>query len=173
MKLLKDKRIISILWTIIRVYMGYEWITAGFEKITSSVWVGDKAGIAITGFFKGALAQATGAHPAVQGWYAFFLEHVAIPNAALFSYIVSFGEFLVGVGLILGAVTTIALIAGAFMNLNYMLAGSTSTNPILYTLAIVLLVVGANAYYWGLDRFLVIPLWQKIFKPKTAPAKES
>ena len=40
------------------------------------------------------------------------------------------------------------------MNLNFMLAGTTSTNPILYTVAILLLVAGPNAYRYGVDYFL-------------------
>ena len=34
------------------------------------------------------------------GWYAAFLQNVVIPNASVFSYIVTFGEILVGLGLI-------------------------------------------------------------------------
>ena len=34
-----------------------------------------------------------------------FLENVVIPNAALFSYLVTFGEILVGLGLIVGLFT--------------------------------------------------------------------
>ena len=46
------------------------------------------------------------------------------------------------------------------MNLNYLLAGTTSTNPILYTVAIILMVAGANAYKIGVDS-LLISYWKK------------
>lgn len=169
MKILSDKRI-SILWTILRLWIGYEWLKAGLGKITSPAWVGDKAGTAVGGFLKGALAKATGDHPAVQGWYAGFIENFALPNAKLFSYLVAFGEVLVGISLILGLLTTVGLVAGALMNLNFLLAGTTSTNPTMYTGAILLLIAGANAYYLGLDRFVlpyIAPKLRKIFKGKT------
>ena len=141
------------IWTMIRLYLGYEWITGGLEKLTG--------GFDATGFLKGAITKATGDHPAVQGWYAAFLNGFALPNVQLFNFIVPWGEFLIGLGLILGACTTIALIAGAFMNLNFLLAGTTSTNPILYTIALFLLVAGPAAYAWGVDRY-AIP-WVKTY----------
>lgn len=161
MKIFRDKRF-ALLWTVLRIWLGYEWISAGIEKITNPVWVGSKAGVAITGFLKGALAKATGDHPLVQGWYANFIKTVALPNAKVFSYLVAYGEVLVGISLILGALTIVGLLAGAFMNLNYMLAGTTSTNPNLYTAAILLMAVGTNAYVFGLDRFIV-PKLSKLF----------
>lgn len=161
MKIFRDKRF-AILWTILRIWLGYQWISAGIEKISNPAWVGSKAGVAITGFLKGALAKATGDHPLVQGWYASFIQSVALPNAKVFSYLVAYGEVLVGISLILGALTIVGLLAGAFMNLNYMLAGTTSTNPNLYTAAILLMAAGANAYLFGLDRF-ILPKLSKIF----------
>lgn len=152
----------NVLWTALRIWLGYEWISAGIGKVTDPTWVGSKSGVAITGFLKGALAKATGAHPSVQGWYASFVNSVALPNAKVFSYLVAYGELLVGISLILGALTVVGLVAGAFMNLNYMLAGTTSTNPNMYTVAIILLVVGANSYAIGLDRF-ILPILKKMF----------
>jgi thiosulfate dehydrogenase [quinone] large subunit len=166
MKILNNKYV-SVIWTILRVWLGWQWLYAGFEKITDpkGIWVGGAAGTALTGFLKGALAKAAGAHPSVQNWYASFIRDVALPNAKVFSYIVSFGEVLVGISLILGLFTVVGLLAGGFMNLNYMLAGTTSTNPILYTVTFILLVAGAAAYVIGLDRF-ALPFIKKIFNKK-------
>jgi len=69
--------------------------------------------------------------------------------------LVAFGETAVGVGLILGAFVGIAAVAGAFMNMNFMLAGSASSNPVLLILAIVLILAWKTAGYIGLDRFLL------------------
>lgn len=137
----------AILWTIVRVYLGWQWIQSGWNKITG--------GFDATGFLKGAIGKASGDHPAVQGWYAAFLEGFALPNVGLFNILIPWGEFLVGLGLILGMFTTVALLGGAFMNLNFMLAGTTSTNPILYTIAIILLVMGPAAYRYGVDYYLL------------------
>src|SRR5437588_5199492 len=107
----------SWLWLIVRLYVGYEWLTAGWEKLTGQSiaydsfgqsapggrWVfTNHDGAAIVGFVKGALTQASGVHPNVQGWYATFLQNVVLPNAGVFAYIITFGEVLVGIALILG-----------------------------------------------------------------------
>ena len=44
---------------------------------------------------------------------------------------------------------------GTFMNFNYMLAGSASTNPVLFGLAIFLVLAWKVAGHWGLDRWLL------------------
>ncbi len=140
---------------LLRIWLGYQWLTAGLHKVTDPKWVGSEAGTAVSGFLKGALAKAAGDHPAVQSWYAAFIEKVALPNATLFSYLVAFGEVLVGIGLITGTLTVVAALAGAFMNLNFLLAGTTSTNPILLTAAVILLFGRANAGFFGIDQYLV------------------
>jgi len=90
---------LSWFWLIVRVYVGYEWIMAGYEKIINPAWVGSSAGGAITGFVNGALAKTAGAHPDVSEWYAWFLTHAVLPNANLWSHAVAYGELAVGLGL--------------------------------------------------------------------------
>lgn len=151
--------IAAVVWTVLRIYLGFQWIVAGYEKIAGGFDAG--------GFLKGALANAAGDHPAVQAWYADFLQQFALPNVDIFNVLIPWGELLVGIGLIIGLATIPALLAGAFMNLNFMLAGTTSTNPILYTIAMILLFAGAGAYYFGLDRFAV-PYVKGFFKKNQA-----
>ncbi|WP_227765530.1 DoxX family membrane protein [Zhaonella formicivorans] len=154
MKRLFSEPKLAVVWTILRIWLGAQWIEAALSKIGNPVWTGDKAGVAISGFLGNAVKLASGEHPAVQGWYAAFIQNFALPNAKLFSYIIPFGELAVGLGLVLGCLTTLALLGGALMNLNFMLAGTTSTNPILYTAAILLLAAGINSYRIGLDYFI-------------------
>ena len=143
------------IWLLLRLYVGYEWLHAGFGKITSSAWTGSAAGTALTGFANGALSKTTGANPAVQGWYAWFLQHIVIPNVTVWSYVIAYGEFLVGVALILGLLTGIAAFFGSFMNMNYLLAGAVSTNPILFAIATFLVLAWKTAGWWGLDRWIL------------------
>jgi len=142
------------LWFLVRIYVGYQWLTAGWHKVTDPAWVGPEAGSAISGFLRGAIAKSSGAHPAVQDWYARFIDNLVLPNATLFSYLIAFGELLIGIALILGLFTAVAAFFGAFMNLNFMLAGTTSTNPILFTLAILILIARKPASKIGLDYYL-------------------
>lgn len=131
---------------VVRVWLGWRWFEAGFEKVGNPVWTGSQAGAAVGGFLKGALAKAAGEHPDVQPFYAQFIERVALPNAHVFSYLVAYGELLTGIALMLGAFTGVALVAGALMNLNYLLAGTVSVNPIWLTAAFVLLWIGGTGY---------------------------
>jgi thiosulfate dehydrogenase (quinone) large subunit len=153
----KNSEWAKILWTILRLYLGYNWLISGFGKVfgaSKAVWVGANAGVAVTGFLKGALAKTGGAHPDVQPWYAWFINHVALPNVKIFSYSVAWGELLVGIALILGVLTTYALFASLFLNFNYLLGGSVSVNPNFIIEALILLWAGRAAYYWGVDRFI-------------------
>jgi thiosulfate dehydrogenase [quinone] large subunit len=54
----------------------------------------------------------------VQGWFASFLRDWVIPHPTFWAYPISFGETLVGVGLILGVQTGIAAFFGVLMNFN-------------------------------------------------------
>ena len=154
-KLLFSNTRVAWLWLIIRIYVGWEWLAAGWEKVSNPVWSGTSAGAALTGFLNGALAKTVGAHPDVQGWYAYFLQHYVLANATIWSNVVAWGELLVGIALILGAFTGIAAFFGLFMNLNYLLAGTVSTNPILFTLSIGIILAWRVAGYIGLDHYLL------------------
>lgn len=74
------------------------------------------------------------------------LQHV-------WGYVVTYGEILVGVALILGIFTGMAAFFGSFMNMNYLLAGTVSTNPMLLILAALLVLAWKTAGWWGLDLF--------------------
>ncbi len=143
------------LWSILRLYAGWNWLEAGWEKLNSAVWTGSKAGTALTGFINNALTKASGAHPNVQDWYAGFLQHAVLPNTVFWSYLVTWGELLVGIALILGILTGIAAFFGGFMNMNYLLAGTVSTNPILFVIAMLLILAWKTAGWWGLDRWVL------------------
>ncbi|MEW9502872.1 hypothetical protein AB1471_13835 [Jeotgalibacillus marinus] len=99
-----------------------------------------------------------------KGWYALFLQNFALPNVELFNVLVPWDEFLVGLGLILGCLTAPALIAGTFMNLNFLLAGTVSTNSNLMTVAMILLLVGSASYYWGADRYVMLFIKKRLNK---------
>lgn len=158
------------LWLIIRIYAGYQWFTAGWSKLTGhSIAIGSfgtpiRGGswifsahhdAVLKGFISQSIAQTAGSIPQVQPWYAFFLQHVVLPNSGVFAYLVALGETLIGLGLLMGAFTGIAALFGIFMNLNYLLAGSVSINPILGVLALFLLLAWRISGFYGVDRYLL------------------
>ena len=154
-------------WLIVRVYVGWAWLETGWGKLQNEAWVGTDAGKAISGFVQGALSKTEGVHPDVQGWYAVFLENVVAPNAAAWSYAIAWGEVLVGVALIIGALTGIAAFFGLFMNLNFRLAGTVSTNPVLFVLSIGIILAWRVAGHYGADRYL-LPLLGAPWRPGDA-----
>lgn len=157
------------LWLLVRIYVGWEWLIAGWGKLHNPAWVGPQAGTAVRGFLAGALQKASGAHPDVSGWYGSFIQNFVLNHTAVFSYLVAYGEFLVGLALIIGIFTGIAAFFSSFMNMNYLLAGTVSINPILLFLGLLLIMAWRVAGWLGLDYFALPALgtpWQpgKIFK---------
>ena len=152
--LFSDKRF-AWFWLIVRVYVGWQWLESGWAKFHNPVWVGDKAGVAVQGFLNAALQKTSGLHPDVSGWYAAFINSVALPNSAVFSYLVTYGEIAVGIALILGLFTGIAAFFGSFMNMNYLFAGTVSVNPLLFLLQLFLILAWRVAGWWGIDRFML------------------
>lgn len=153
----------SWFWLLVRLYVGWEWLYAGWTKLGNPVWTGSKAGLAVQGFLNGALQKTAGPHPDVSVWYAEFIKNFALNHTAAISYLVTYGEILVGVALIVGIFTGIAAFFGTFMNLNYLFAGTVSTNPFLLLLQLFLILAWRTAGWLGLDRYVLPALgtpWQ-------------
>lgn len=163
----------SAVWLVLRVYMGYQWIDASSHKIFDPKWVA--TGESLKGFWTSALKLDP--KPVISfDWYRSFIQYLLDTQSyTWFAKVVAYGELLIGLGLILGAFTGVAAFFGGFMNWNFMMAGSASTNPWLFLLAIFVMLAWKTAGYWGLDRFL-LPLlgtpWRPAFvrHPATAPA---
>lgn len=156
-KVLFASRYMAPFWTVVRVYLGWLWLNAGWHKVTDPKWVGAEAGTAVSGFLNRALSLSVGDSPAVSGWYAWLVENVFLPAAPLMSYLVAFGELLVGVALIAGFLTGLVAFLGGLMNVAFMLAGTLSTNPVMFILATWIVLAWRIAGYYGLD-YWVLPL---------------
>jgi thiosulfate dehydrogenase [quinone] large subunit len=140
----------SWMWLVIRLYLGYQWVEASWHKITGAT------PFDASGFLKGAIANSVpktpGAKPVVQAWWGSFLQTVALPNAKLFSFMVQYGELLVGLALLVGFATLFAATMGMIMNFAFLLSGTVSSNANLLFLEVILLTLGgAYAGYLGVD----------------------
>jgi thiosulfate dehydrogenase [quinone] large subunit len=163
--------IASWLWLVVRIYVGYDFLEAGFHKFTDPAWM-NGSGEGIMGFWSRAVAiPAAPAKPLITfDWYRNFLQFLIDTNSAgWFSYVIVFGELAVGVGLILGAFVGLAAAGGLMMNMAFMLAGTTSTNPVLAILGVLLILAWKNAGFFGLDRFLLPLVGTPWKQPFTAP----
>ncbi len=145
----------GLVWLPIRLFVGISWLESGLGKITNPEWT--TGGAALRTYWERAAAiPEQGRPPITYEWYREFLKILLAGNhETWFSWIIMFGELAVGAGLILGALTGIAAFFGAFMNMSFLLAGSASTNPIMFTLAVGLMLAWKVAGWYGLDRYLL------------------
>ncbi len=145
------------IWLALRVWIGLDWFYAGYEKMTGGGWL-DSNGKSLLGFWKGAAAvPATGKPAITYTWYRDFLNGlISSGSSSWFAWLIVFGEMAVGLGLIFGCLTAIAAFFGTLMNFSFMMAGSTSSNPMMFGLAVFVILAWKNAGWWGLDR-IVLP----------------
>src|SRR5579883_307495 len=159
----------SVVWFVVRLYIGWQWLDSGRHKLFGAAsvgWVRDgvvggkpvHAGDRLLGFWRHAIAPpAPGSMPQVGfAWYRDFLRFLIDHHTQTwFAPLIAVSEFAVGVLLLLGAFTAVAAATGALLNFNYMLAGSASINPVLFLGALLLIAAWRVAGYIGLDRWLL------------------
>ncbi|HEX2987970.1 MAG TPA: DoxX family protein [Chloroflexota bacterium] len=170
---------LSWLWLLVRLYLSYSWITASLHKLEDPAWT--VTGNALKGYWTNAVGTPDKAGLITFGWYRDFLSMLLNGGHYVwFAKLVAFGEMAIGIGLLIGAFVGVAAFFGGFMNWNFMLAGTTSTNPVLFALSVLLILAWKTAGFWGLDRFLLPMLgtpWRpsSVFTPgaKTAQARAS
>jgi thiosulfate dehydrogenase (quinone) large subunit len=146
----------SWLWLIVRLFVGYQFLVSGWGKLTGGKWL-DGSGSSILAYWQNAVnIPETGKSLITYDWYRGFLQFMIDTHSApWFSYVIVFGEIAVGLGLIMGAFVGLAATGGLLLNGAYLLAGTTSTNPVLAMLGILLILAWKNAGYLGLDRYLL------------------
>ena len=145
----------GLFWLPIRLFVGFSWLDAGLHKLGSPAWT--QGGTALQGYWERAVTiPDQGSAPITYEWYRGFIQWL-LDNQAYtwFSWLIIFGEIAIGLGLLFGVLTGIAAFFGALMNMSFMLAGSASTNPVLFTLAVGLMLAWRVAGYYGIDRYLL------------------
>lgn len=146
---------LAVLWMPLRFFVGHEWLAAGEHKVRDGAWM--DTGTALQGYFERAVAIPEQGRPAITyGWFRDFLQYMLDHEwYSWFAKVVAVGEVLVGLGLIFGALVGIAAFFGTLMNFNFQLAGSASTNPVLFGLGVFLVIGWKVAGHLGLDRVLL------------------
>ncbi|HZD69150.1 MAG TPA: DoxX family protein [Actinomycetes bacterium] len=155
------------IWLIVRLWLGYEWLHAAYEKINTpadrQAWWG--TGKALKGFAAGAVAASKEPdHPQVAyNWWVDFLHWVS-SNAGWIAKFVVMGEFVIGVALVLGLFTGIAAFLGLILNFSFVFSGSAGVNPAFIIAGLLLVLAWRNAGWIGLDRWVLPRLgtpWQR------------
>lgn len=183
---MKSKAAITLL-AFVQAVIGFEWLRAGYEKVSDATFVG---GMADT------LGVFAGKNPT--GWYKDLLSGIAVPNATTFGWLVAYGEFLAGVALLITAafylwqlyvyqlrdkftpvasrvVALVALVGGAFMSVNFWFAAgwlSVSTDSVNLVMALIQVVLAAATV--ALLAVVNQPIyeWDEIFPEPTTKALE-
>ncbi|WP_280771247.1 DoxX family protein [Salipaludibacillus daqingensis] len=164
MDFLRNNKIAAGVLTFLRVYIGWQWLTSGWGKVFGS------EPFDASGYLTGAVNNEA----VIEQYptYHAFIENFALPNADIFSFMVAWGEVLVGLGLIVGVLTTAAAFFGIMMNFAFMFAGTVSSNPWMVLLTIFILAAGYNAGKFGGDRWVIPYIRTVIFKDKLTPKED-
>lgn len=142
------------IWLVVRLYVGWMWVSSGWGKVSGGEWA---SGEGLKGFWTNAVKMPeTGKPPIAFGWYRDFIQFMLDRGYyTWFADLVMWGELLIGIALIVGAFVGLAAFFGAFMNWNFIMAGTASTNALLFALAVLLMLAWKVAGWYGLDRWLL------------------
>ena len=162
---LRQNKVAMWILTVIRVYLGWLWLQAGWEKLTAN------GGFHAESIITGAIQQGTGITAKLYPypWFVHFLNATTNHghDTSFFNFIVPWGEFFVGLGLIFGTFTLAAAFFGLLMNFTFLLSGvifvnATFANPTYIFFGIFVLIGGFNSGKIGLDYWITPFLRQSI-----------
>lgn len=150
MKFIRENVIVAGVVAIIRIMLGWSWMTAGWGKIVNNF---DATGYLNNAVNNPVMDNATGT--AMYPTYTWFIETFALPNVKMINIMIAWGEFLVGIGLIVGTLTLAATFFGLLMNFMFLFAGTISSNPYMVVLSLIIMAAGANAGKFGGDYYVM------------------
>ncbi len=140
-------------WLPFRLWLGFSWIQSGWGKFQNPAWM--DGGSALQAWWTRAIVVDPKAVISFD-WYREFITFML--NAQVYTWfakVVLFGEMAIGIALILGAFTGLAAFSAGFMNWNFVMAGTASTNALLFAIATWLVLAWKTAGWIGLDRYLL------------------
>lgn len=157
------------IWLLVRVFVGWQWFQSGWGKFNNPGWM--NGGTALKGFWEAAVRIPEQGRPPISfEWYRNFIQYLLDSGSyTWFAKLITFGEMTIGIALVVGALVGIAAFFGAFMNWNFIMAGTASTNGLMFLLATLLILAWRNAGWIGLDRWLLPLLGTPWYRPGTAP----
>jgi thiosulfate dehydrogenase [quinone] large subunit len=142
-------------WTIIRLYIGWHWLSAGWVKFCDPAWI--DTGEALKALWTEAIAgPVRGAPSSPVFWYKQWIAFMLAGEHYLwFSRLVICAEMVVGLTLFIGAFTGFAALLSTFMSWNLLMSGWSGAHPVILVLSISLILAWKVAGYQGADRFLL------------------
>jgi uncharacterized membrane protein YphA (DoxX/SURF4 family) len=134
---------------ILRIAVGYHFLQTSLGKLNPDFYTGNRL-----------VAQLANVAADPIGFHRAFITDVVIPNKVLFAYLVSWGEFLIGLSLIAGCLVRVSAAFAWFHNLNIYLAigipngGAQLAINRLYLVVHLILIATAAGRSLGLDGWL-------------------
>jgi thiosulfate dehydrogenase (quinone) large subunit len=118
-----------------RGFIAIGWLRACAEKIADPNW---SSGETLKNFLE--TQQDLTPFP----FYSYLVQHVFLQHLPEMAFIVLLGQWLVGLGILFGAWTRLALLGGIFMNLNFLLIGRPDPNVFYCVIQWILCVARAD-----------------------------
>ena len=148
------------LWLLARLYLGYQWLIAGWHKtVGDDRWIARDGpdGLALKAMWERATAVPRDGAPAISyDWYRDFLGYLLRHQVyTWFAWVIALGETAIGIALIIGVLTGFAALAGVFLTFNFQLMGTASVNPLLFIVALLIVFAWKVAGWIGVDRWLL------------------
>ena len=145
---LARSRIMAVIWTTMRVWLGAVWIQAGAAKL----WGAENPaflhhnGAGVAGFATHGVAAYT--------WWGSFLHSFVVPNAAPIGVFIAVAEFAIGIALVLGFFTPLASLGSLALLFTYVMSGTASVCAFYALFAIVILATWRTSSWLGVDGFI-------------------
>jgi thiosulfate dehydrogenase [quinone] large subunit len=141
----RSNRLPNVALLVARLYAGQFLLQTGLGKLSRGFLGG--------GVLMPQLERFLAGTP--YAWYRAWLVNVVIPHEHVFAVLTSLGETLVGVALLVGALTRVSAAVGIFMVGNFLFAkgwANSAANLDKTFIALLLVVlIGGAGQYWGLD----------------------
>jgi thiosulfate dehydrogenase (quinone) large subunit len=135
---------------ILRLWIGYYFLQQGTRKFLrgfpNSDWVGRQIGDLAT--------------IDIYSWYRSFLITIVDPHQVLFGYLITWGEIMVGLCLLLGIFTRFSSLVGLFLVLNFFFGpgmakgGASLAQQQTFIITLVVFVLSDPGRTLGLDGFI-------------------
>lgn len=140
-------------WLAARVYLGWTWLEAGRDKLANPVWMDGRAAVPIPG---------SGVPPAdadriVAGHWSWDSQRLPFgaQGEVWLAGVAAVGETLVSIALILGLLTGIVALVGGVLDFALLPEDATGLDPLLFALAVGLVLAWKTGGWVGLDRWLL------------------
>ncbi len=162
----------SVGWLLVRVWVGWQWFGSGTHQLTDRQSL-SLSSQALEAYWRSALGTSpAGSGVVVDDWLRSVMGMLLARDAEYWiAGVIAVGEVVLGIALILGVFAGIMAAAGLLLQfLVFLIAGSSTANPFIVPLAILVILAWKNAGYVGFDRYLLrtfgAPWWDAGLRPR-------